>query len=122
MKNAKKLMLFAFILGIGLVFTQSAFKSTNRTLYTFRYVGADYLKASVENESNWIYDSSAASCDDSPEQACTIKVDAAFVNNPTTTPSLKSSLNLVAALHSPGSAYVESADDDQMEIINRSQP
>ncbi|RZK37834.1 MAG: hypothetical protein EOO90_24145 [Pedobacter sp.] len=120
MQNLKKMLpLMALVLGMGLVLTQSAFKTTKTDQYTFRYNGPNYSQANVENEANWIHDESVA-CTDVPQKACSIKVDASFVNNPLTTPTLKSSLNLATDLYS-GTAFVEGSDDGSMEIINRQQ-
>jgi hypothetical protein len=120
MKNLKNLLpVLALVLGLGLVLTQSAFKSVKTDQYTFRYNGPDYAQANVENEANWVHDESVT-CVDAPQKACSIVVDQAFVNNPSTTPTLKSSLNLQSDIYS-GTAFVEGSDDGSMEIINREQ-
>ena len=124
MKNLKLILpALAIILGLGIVFTQSAFKGEakgKRLQYTFRYNGPDHSKANVENESNWVYTTSPITCDDVPQEACSIVVDQAFVNNPLTTPTLKSSLNIVADNYL-STAFVKESDDDTMEIVNRTQ-
>ena len=122
MKNLKNLLpVLALVLGLCLVLTQSAFKGTKAGQYTFRYNGPDHSKANVENESNWIYTTDPITCDDTPEQACSIVVDEAFVNNPLTTPTLKSSLNLDVTPFSSSSAFVSGSDDATMEVVNRAE-
>jgi hypothetical protein len=126
MKNLRKVQfgLLAVLLAVGVVFGMSAFKGEakgKRVQYTFRYNGPDHSKANVENESNWIYTTDPITCDDTPEQACSIVVDEAFVNNPLTTPTLKSSLNLDVTPFSSSSAYVSGSDDATMEVVNRAE-
>ncbi|TKC03476.1 DUF6520 family protein [Pedobacter cryotolerans] len=116
--------LAALLVAFGVVFSMSAFKGEakgKRVQYTFRYNGPDHSKANVENESNWIYTTDPITCDDTPEQACSIVVDEAFVNNPLYTPTLKSSLNLAGTPFSSSSAFVSGSDDATMEIVNRAE-
>lgn len=113
--------ILAAAFGIALVFTGSAFKATHskRVQYTFRYNDTNHSKANVEDESKWLYDPSAAGCDENPQQACLITVDETYVN-PGSTPTLKSSLNISAAAFSSSNAYVAGSADGSMEIQNRS--
>ena len=121
LKNLSK-GLMAAALGLTLVVTGSAFKpesNAKRTQYTFRFNDANHSEANVEDESKWVYDATAGDCDQEQEQACLIKVDAAYVNAGAT-PTLKSSLNLNANAISSSNAYVAGSADGDMEIQNRS--
>ncbi|QPH38651.1 hypothetical protein [Pedobacter endophyticus] len=111
--------LMAAALGLVLVFGGSAFKAdSKRVQYTFKYNSANKSKAQVETLSNWIYDPSAAGCNEVQQEACIIHVDQAYVNT-SGTPTLDPSLNLVATAFNSSRAYVSSSDDDTMEIENR---
>lgn len=119
-KNLSKGLLAA-ALGLTLVVTGSAFKpesNAKRTQYTFRFNDANHSEANVEDESKWVYDATDPECDEVFQQACLIKVDAAYVN-PGATPTLKSSLNLNASAISSSNAYVAGSADGDMEIQNR---
>ncbi|MFC3560194.1 hypothetical protein [Pedobacter jamesrossensis] len=117
-KNLSKGILAAAF-GLALVISGSAFKAdSKRVQYTFRYDGANKSKAQVETLSNWIYDPSAAGCDEVQQEACIIHVDQAFVNT-SGTPTLDPSLNLVATPYTSTRAYVSSSDDENMDIENR---
>lgn len=125
MKNLRKVQfgLLAVLLAVGIVFGMSAFKKdpiSKRLQYTFRYNGPDYLQANVETESNWVYSADPITCDGEPEEACSILVDESFVNNPMTTPTLKSSLNIISDVYL-STAFVKKSDDETMEIVNRTQ-
>ncbi|GAA4196168.1 hypothetical protein GCM10022289_01460 [Pedobacter jeongneungensis] len=117
-KVSKGLMAAAF--GLLLVVGGSAFKadSNKRVQYTFRYNNADHSLGAVQTLSNWVYDPSAPSCDEEPQEACTIKVDQAYVNTGGT-PTLKSTLNLQASAYTTTSAFVIGSDDESMAIENR---
>ena len=120
-KNLSKGLLAATF-GLTLVFTGSAFKTESnakRTQYTFRFNDANHSEANVEDESKWVYDATAGDCDQEQEQACLIKVDAAYVNAGAS-PTLKSTLNLNASAISSANAYVAGSADASMEIQNRS--
>jgi len=121
LKNLSKGLLAAAF-GFALVFTGSAFKAennSNRTQYTFRFNDANHSEANVEDESKWVNDPNADECDEVLQQACLIKVDAAYVN-PGATPTLKSTLNIAANPVSLSNAYVAGSADGSMEIQNRS--
>lgn len=118
--------LLALALGLGLVFTQSAFKAENnskRAEFTFYYDGPSFDVADVTNEANWKYDSEANECSGINDQACTIRISDAYVDNPLTTPALKSTANLTATLRSPyNTAYVTGSADSGMSISNEAHP
>jgi len=117
-KNLSKGLLAAAF-GLALVITGSAFKSENkRTQYTFRFNDSNHSEANVEDESKWVYDATDPECDEVLQQACLIKVDAAYVN-PGATPTLKSTLNIAANAVSLSNAYVAGSADGNMEIQNR---
>lgn len=119
-KNLSKGLLAAAF-GLTLVFTGSAFKTesnANRTQYTFRFNDANHSEANVEDESKWVYDATDPECDEVFQQACLIKVDAAYVNAGAT-PTLKSTLNIAANPVSLSNAYVAGSADGGMEIQNR---
>lgn len=115
----------ALIVAFGLVIGMSAFTSaenTKRTTYTFFYDGPSNPDVSeVEEEDHWTYDATPQPCDDEPETACTIEIDAAFVDVITDplVPRLKQEAELRAAA-SDNSAYVISSDDENMSIANKS--
>ncbi|WP_316831935.1 hypothetical protein [Pedobacter aquatilis] len=114
--------LFALVFGLTLVFASSAFKAVSkgdkRISYTFYYDGPDYTATEVTDESNWKYDADDNTCSDVNEQACTIRVSSAFVDNPTTAPTLKTSLNLTAAASAPSVNYINGSADGTMQISN----
>lgn len=127
MKKVKfNLGLVALVLGFGFVMTQSAFsvntENAKRTMYTFYYDGPDYTHAAVTNESNWKYDPGNNLCSRINERACTIQVSSVFVNNPTSSPSLKSTLNLSAAAFSPNINYITGSSDLNLVIANDARP
>jgi hypothetical protein len=77
----------------------------------------------VTNESNWAYDPNGNTCSGVNAQACTIQVDASYVNNPSTAPTLKTSTNLTATLNPTYStAYVTGSADAGMSISNAEHP
>ncbi|MCZ4243542.1 hypothetical protein [Pedobacter punctiformis] len=115
--------ILAAAFGLAIVFIGAAFKADHAktNTYTFYYSGPSFSKTDVENENNWIYDSSNETvCDDTPQKACTIQVSDTFVNNPASAPTLKTSTNLSAQLHTTlGTAYVIGSADENMLITNR---
>ncbi|KQS36851.1 hypothetical protein [Pedobacter sp. Leaf194] len=128
MKNLKiKTGLLAFVFGLAIVFSQSAFKYVNNggkavASRTFYYHGPNtYTQAQVEDESNWSIAPPEDLCNNVNQAACEIIVDENFVDNPSTpTPTLKSSLNLVSSYNSgTSSAYITSSDDPSMTLENR---
>ena len=123
--QAFKSGLLTLVLGLGLVFTQSAFKSANLQKkgfapVTFYYHGPNFTKFEVEDESNWNTTSPGGSCLGN-DKACSITVDEDYVDNPSTTPTLNPSINLEAE-NSPASlARVKRSDDGSMIIANNEQ-
>ncbi len=128
MKTIKKITtgVFALIFGLGLLFTQSAFKSSskNETIFkapvTLYYHGPSYSKAEVEIESNWTTVANEPACDDVQEAACRIIVDESAIDYSAPSPQLKSDANLTADFNTPtASAYVTGSNYN-MTILNRS--
>ena len=92
--------LVALVLGFGLVFTQSAFRSakSSRDQFTFRYTGPGAMTESqVEDVANWTYDADNLSCPAGLDEACSILIDESHVDNPGTAPTLNSSASIDAA-------------------------
>lgn len=125
MKKSNIMGATALFLGIILAVATSAFKPMNknangRTMYTFYYSGpTDYSQAHVEDEANWTYVASSDLCDFTDEKACRLQIDESYVNNPTTSPSLKSSANIAADVNSTyNTAYVISTADNNAVISN----
>ena len=129
MKNLKiKSSLLAFVFGLAIVFSQSAFKYASSKdgkgfdQRTFYYHGpTTYTQAQVEDESNWSIAPPDQLCNDEDQAACEIKIDVSFVDNPSSpTPTLNSSANLSSALYSPtSSAYITGSADPSMLKENR---
>lgn len=128
MSNLKKAVpLLAIIAGGLFGILNSAFTSAHAgkkwdTMYTFEYNSSvSPTVANVQNNSNWAYNPDADECDNTQRQACTIQVTEASVDNPTTSPTLKSSFSIGATLYVPaGTAYVSSISDNDGDIVNRS--
>nr|MBC7614375.1 hypothetical protein [Pseudopedobacter sp.] len=125
MKKSNIMSASALFLGIVLAIATSAFKpmpqnENGRAMYTFYYSGpTDYSKANVENEANWTYVASTDLCDFIDEKACRIQIDESYVNNPTSSPTLKSSADVLTntdLTHS--TAYVISTADNGAVISN----
>ena len=114
---------YALLLGLTVVFTQSAFKAANGKIskfesFTFYYHGpATYTVSEVEDESNW----STTPPDDEcigTDKACQITIDRGYVDNPDTAPTVKSSLNLAASLSPASLARVTGSSDGTMTYAN----
>lgn len=89
-------------------------------LFTFEYTGSNFSKTAVENEANWSIAPSNELCDGAEEVPCRIQVSSTYVNNPTSSPTLKTSANIAAALNSStGTHYVNSMADPSGVISNR---
>lgn len=78
MKNLKNLLpLFAMIIGLGLVFSQSAFKSSkNKAILTYRYNGSN--AAGVTTVANWTDPSiepNPQNCEAGTEIPCLVQFD-----------------------------------------------
>ncbi|WP_316799693.1 hypothetical protein [Pedobacter frigidisoli] len=129
MKTLKKISFgaFAFILGLTLVLTQSAFKGSplktmKRLPVTVYYHNSDFSKAQVEDESNWSTTPNSESCDNEQEAACRLIIDSSYI----VSGQLQSSANLTAAeftnpINSQVSAYVTGSADANMERSNKTQ-
>ncbi|RZK60209.1 MAG: hypothetical protein EOO91_02175 [Pedobacter sp.] len=99
MQNLKKVMpLMALVLGMGLVFSQSAFKST--TAVRYKYLNNN--ETNINQPSSWqvITSSNEPSCDNGEQLPCVIEVDGSLstflINHPTAAdildaPEMKSS-------------------------------
>lgn len=78
MKNLKLVLpALALILGLGIVFTQSAFKTPKKTTYEyFKYNGTTFDETNYRNISNWehVTDPEAPSCL-GDQKICVLKVD-----------------------------------------------
>jgi hypothetical protein len=126
MKNFKKMSgLMALVFGLVIVFSQSAFKAFNsggkRLTYEFKYIGPSNPDATdVETIANWQYDEFASQpCTPAQEKPCRLNVDAAYVNT-SGTPTLDSSVALVAAENTDTDTYyLSSSADGNMVITNR---
>lgn len=129
MKNLKiKSSLLAFVFGLAIVFSQSAFKYASSKdgkgfdQRTFYYHGPSaYTQAQVEDESNWNITPPEDECNNSNQAACQIQIDVSYVDNPSSlTPTLNSSANLTSAVYSPtSSAYITGSADPSMLKKNR---
>lgn len=129
MKNNKKTWLgamftFALVAIMGLTFAFKPFskedKKVKRLLYTFEYNGSDFSESAVETPSNWTYTASTDLCNGALAKPCRIQVSEAYVNNPATTPTLKTAINIVAAENTvTNTHYVDEIADDDGVISNR---
>ncbi|WP_133586140.1 hypothetical protein [Sphingobacterium yanglingense] len=89
-------------------------------LYTFEYKGPDFSKANVENEANWVYTPNTELCEGSEEIPCRIQVSQSYVDNPTTSPTLKSMTNITADLNPISNThFVDGIADASGVISNR---
>lgn len=128
MNIIKKLPLMAFVLGLGFMISMSSFKEEvkapakydQNASYTFQYNGPDFSQASVELASNWVYVADTDLCNGAKVKPCRIQVSEDYVNNPSTSPALKSIINISAeqnTLH--GTYYVKGLDDPTGVISNK---
>jgi hypothetical protein len=113
---------FAFIFGLTLVLTQSAFKpagilaSLKRAPVTVYYHSNDFSQTEVEKESNWTTTPNSQSCNDVDQAPCSLEIDNSYV----TSGVLQNSAALSAAPNTvTESYYIQSSDDDLMVITNR---
>jgi hypothetical protein len=125
MKNFKiKSGLLAFVFGLAIVFSQSAFKYANNQSFdkrTFYYHGpSSSTQAQVEDENNWSTVLPDEECRNQQEAACEIQIDESYVDNPSSpAPTLNSSANLSSALNTTtSSSYITSSSDPTMGIKN----
>lgn len=79
--------------------------------YVFEFnPNLSYSVNNVETESNWIYKGlNQAMCEIQNEKACRVKVVQSYVNDPTGSPTLKTTANIAATL-SGTTAHVTSID------------
>lgn len=125
MKTLKKINfgVFAFLLGLMIVFTQSAFKgspvkSIKRAPLTLYYHSSNYSEAEVENPDNWTTSPNSETCDGQNRIPCRITIDEAYVSGG----QLQSSANLQAAEYTPANTFfVASSADSEMTISNKNQ-
>ena len=117
------LNLVALVLGFGFVIVNSAFKAhESRTQYAFHYQGPEEMEiGDVTDEANWVYDATPISCTPGTDEACSILIDGAYVNNPLTAPQLSSSAALTAELSDKGTARVTGSADALITKNNRQQ-
>lgn len=125
MNLIKKLPLMAFVLGLGFMISMSSFREGMETpmkyaSYTFYYDGPDFTRANVELESNWIYTPGTDLCSGTEVKPCRIQVSEDYVNNPSTSPTLKSLINITAKQNMLyGTYYVKELDDLNGVISNK---
>lgn len=105
---------FFGILAVVLAISATAFKTikekkTQADKYVFAYSG-DYSVLSVQNESNWSYVGMNQSlCNNTNQKACRVAVIESYVNDPTGSPTLKTTANITATL-SGTTAHVTGID------------
>lgn len=119
----------ALTLTVGIAFAVNAMENKvdkqstmtkEETLYTFEYNGPDFSQANVEDESNWTYTPNTDMCSGSDERPCKLQVSASYVNNPSTSPTLKSATNISAALNTTSNShYVDGIADPLGNFSNR---
>ncbi|WP_316826049.1 MULTISPECIES: hypothetical protein [Pedobacter] len=113
---------FAFIFGLTLVLTQSAFKpagiiaSLKRVPVTVYYHGPSFLQAEVEKESNWTTTTNSQTCNDVDQVPCSLQIDNSYVSAGVLQNSalLSAAPNTITATY-----YVQGSADGLMEISNR---
>ena len=96
MKNSKKINfgLLGLILGLGLVFTQSAFKSAKAPVQ-YQYISNSHLPADIKDINNWqAVSSNSPACGEGDEVVCRYTYDgntaafSSFLSQSSTTPTL----------------------------------
>ncbi|CAH0266833.1 MULTISPECIES: hypothetical protein [unclassified Pedobacter] len=127
MKTIKKISFgaFAFILGLTLVLTQSAFKGSplkafKRVPTTVYYHGPDFSQAEVQNESNWTTSTNSQTCDSSPQAPCRLIIDSSYILSG----QLQGTANLTSSLYTGDdeeSYFVTGSADEDMSITNKAQ-
>lgn len=128
LKSINKLGLFAILITTGILMSFRPVKTElnksndlKRTSYEFKYVGpANPDEADIQDISNWQYDEfESQSCTPAQQAPCRITVDLAYVDV-TSTPVLKSTINLLATENNiTHTLYVSGSDDSSMDITNR---
>lgn len=108
MFTKKFIPLFAIALGLVLAVASSGFREDQvDDLFMFEYIppsAGDYSISAVEEDTNWVFRSLPPECE-GEDKACTIGVPMSFVNIGTPN-TLKSTINIQAALGDGGNAYV----------------
>lgn len=87
-------------------------------LIQFKYVGPNFSKAQVEEESNWELDNSINTCDNNNVYACVIFVDPTYV---TSSGGLDPLIDLQASTSLPPTSeiyHIVDSEDSSMEIHN----
>lgn len=120
----------AMAVGAVLALFNSAFKQVPRDknddpMYTFEYTppaSDPYSAAHVQDTANWVFTSTPDPCLGS-DKACTLEVPADFVNNPGSSPTLKSSIAIQTQVNEDGFASVSStaADGEGAVIANQAE-
>ncbi|RYD96479.1 MAG: hypothetical protein EOP54_13655 [Sphingobacteriales bacterium] len=115
---------FALVAIMGLTFAFKPFskedKKAKRLMYTFKYNGSNFSESAVENPANWTYTASTDLCNGALVKPCRIQVSETYVDNPSTTPTLKSAINIVAAENTGTSThYVDEIADEEGVVSNR---
>lgn len=77
MKNLKKLLpVIAIVLGLGIFFGASAFKSRVKTPVVYEYTSNSHLPADIKNIANWeVADLETPSCGDEGNLVCRYQFD-----------------------------------------------
>lgn len=123
MKTLRKISfgVFAFIIGLGLVLTQSAFTGSStlsgRAVKTLYYHGPDFSLANVTDESNWNGNPVEETCQNVNIAACSITIDDSYVDASGPVDQLQNSANLTATLAS-GKAFITGSADPTMTRVN----
>lgn len=81
MKNSKKLLpVLALVLGLGLVFTQSAFKSVQKSApVEYQYTSNSNLEQDMQDIGNWeVVDEETPSCATGTAKPCRYSYDGDF--------------------------------------------
>ena len=118
MKNLKKISFgaFAFLFGLTVVLTQSAFKGDvvknfNRLPVTLYYHGPNFTSTEVVKPENWNDLAPEDACSPAQEQACSITIDNAFTQSVGSRRELNNSAALTAS--PAGSTYYITGSADQ---------
>jgi hypothetical protein len=124
MNTLKKISfgVFAFLFGLTIVFTQSAFKgdiakNIKRLPVTLYYHGPDFSQPEVLDESNWNNDAPEDECTDAQQRACSITISDEFVETTGSYRELKDEAILRASA-SGSTYYVTGSEDGSMAIVN----
>lgn len=122
---SKMLPACGFVIAAALVGLTSSFKEAPKKVngfvtYSFEYqppTTNPYTQASVENDSNWVYNADATDCGGEDKACALLNVPAALVDA-TGTPTLKPAINIVA-VEQNGVAHVTSTSSTAVTISNQ---